>query len=332
VTNGVAEAVRIGRDVVILDTAGRLAIDEALMAEVKAISAATSPNYTFLVIDAMTGQDAVHTAKAFDETLALDGVILTKLDGDARGGAALSVKYVLGKPIAFASTGERLGDLDVFHPDRMADRILGMGDVLSLIEQAERTMDTAKLGESAGRMLAGQFTFDDFLEQMNQIKKMGSFGSIARLIPGMGKQLKEAAAQFDDREIARIEGMVHSMTAEERRNPDLIDRSRQARIAKGSGRSVTDVAQLLKQFKQMAKMMKSLGGGNVPQMPGMGNPLAMRKQLQAMSAASPEQLSGLLGGAPGTAATPPPWMAKSPVQGSKKGKKKGGRVTPPKGR
>ena len=333
VKNGVDEAVRIGRDVVILDTAGRLSIDEALMAEVKAISAATSPHYTFLVIDAMTGQDAVHTAKAFDETLALDGVVLTKLDGDARGGAALSVKYVLGKPIAFASTGERLGDLELFHPDRMADRILGMGDVLSLIEQAERTMDTTKLGESAGRMLAGQFTFDDFLEQMNQIKKMGSFGSIARLIPGMGKQLKEAAAQFDDREIARIEGMVHSMTAQERQNPDLIDRSRQARIARGSGRSVADVAALLKQFKQMAKMMKSLGGGGaVPQIPGMGNPLAMRKQLQAMSQASPEQLSGLLGGAPTGAMSPPPWAAQKPAGGGKKGKKKGGRVTPPKGR
>jgi len=281
----------------------------------------------------MTGQDAVHTAKAFDETLALDGVVLTKLDGDARGGAALSVKYVLGKPIAFASTGERLSDLELFHPDRMADRILGMGDVLSLIEQAERTMDTAKLGESAGRMLAGQFTFDDFLEQMNQIKKMGSFGSIARLIPGMGKQLKEAANQFDDREIARIEGMVHSMTTKERQNPDLIDRSRQTRIAKGSGRSVADVAALIKQFKQMAKMMKSLGGGGaMPQIPGMGNPLAMRKQLQAMSQANPEQLSSMLGGAPTGATAPPPWVAQKASGGAKKGKKKGGRVTPPKGR
>ena len=332
-SNGVEEAFRLGRDVLILDTAGRLSIDEALMAEVAAISHATKPNYTFLVIDAMTGQDAVQTAKAFDETLALDGVVLTKLDGDARGGAALSVKYVLGKPIAFASTGEKLTDLDLFHPDRMADRILGMGDVMTLIEQAERTMDTEKVAESAGRMLAGQFSFDDFLEQINQIKKMGSFGSIARMIPGMGKQLKQAAEQFDDREIARLEGMVHSMTKEERQNPDLLDRSRQARIARGSGRSVAEVAQLIKQFKQMAKMMKSLGsGGGGPQLPGMGNPLAMRKQLAGMASADQQQLTQMLGAAPNAAASSP-WMPKPSGGGSKgKSKKKGGRVTPPKPR
>src|SRR5579872_3465190 len=188
---GVAEARRLGRDVLIVDTAGRLAIDEELMDEVRRISEAVSPHYTFLVIDAMIGQDAVTTAEAFHRSLELDGVILSKLDSDARGGAALSVKEVVGRPIVFASTGEKLSDLDLFHPDRMADRILGMGDVLTLIEQAERTMDQDVVARSADRLLSGRFTLDDFLEQLHQVQKMGSLGGILRLMPGMNKELRQ---------------------------------------------------------------------------------------------------------------------------------------------
>src|ERR1700722_559304 len=190
---GLEEARRLGRDICIIDTAGRLTIDADLMQQIRDISAATQPHYTFLVIDAMIGQDAVATAKAFHDTLELSGVILTKLDGDARGGAALSVKGVVGKPIAFASTGERLADFDLFHPDRMADRILGMGDVLSLIEQAERTMDTDEVAKSANRLMQGQFTLDDFLSQLRQVKKMGSLGGLMRLMPGMSKEMRQAA-------------------------------------------------------------------------------------------------------------------------------------------
>ena len=239
---GLAEARRLGRDVLIVDTAGRLAIDAALMDEVAQVSAVVEPDFTFLVIDAMTGQDAVATASAFHETLELDGVILTKLDGDARGGAALSVKGVVGRPIAFASTGEKLEDLEQFHPDRMADRILGMGDVLSLIEQAERTMDAEVVARSAGRMLDGSFTLDDFLEQLGQVRKMGSMGGLMKLMPGMTKEMRAAADNVDDREIDRIEAIVRSMTPAERRDPQLIDGSRRKRIAAGSGRSVTATA------------------------------------------------------------------------------------------
>src|SRR6202050_2944335 len=200
---GVEEARRLGKDVCIIDTARRLTIDADLMDEIRGISAATDPHYTFLVIDAMIGQDAVTTAKAFHETLEVSGVILTKLDGDARGGAALSVRGVVGKPIAFASTGERLADFDLFHPDRMADRILGMGDVLSLIEQAERTMDTDEVAKSASRLMSGQFPLEDFLSQLRQVKKMGSLGGLMRLMPGMNKEMREAAGQIDDGEVAR---------------------------------------------------------------------------------------------------------------------------------
>ena len=214
---GLEEARRLGRDICIIDTAGRLTIDADLMQQIKDISAATQPHYTFLVIDAMIGQDAVATAKAFHDTLELSGVILTKLDGDARGGAALSVKGVVGRPIAFASTGERLEDFDLFHPDRMADRILGMGDVLSLIEQAERTMDTDEVAKSANRLMSGQFTLDDFLSQLRQVKKMGSLGGLMRLMPGMSKDMREAAGSIDDREVGRVEAIVCSMTPAERR-------------------------------------------------------------------------------------------------------------------
>jgi signal recognition particle subunit SRP54 len=254
---GVAEANRLGRDVVIVDTAGRLAIDDALMAEVRAISEATKPDYTFFVVDAMTGQDAVQTAEAFNETLALDGVILTKVDGDARGGAALSVKQVVGKPIAFVSTGERIPDFEIFHPDRLASRILGMGDVLSLIEKAEREYDSQVAERATERLMAGQFSLEDFLEQLQQIKRIGPLQGMLGMLPGVPKDFRNA--KIDDKDVGRIEAIIKSMTPEERRGGTLIDGSRRLRIANGSGTSTAEVNNLLKQFKEMQKMMRSLG-------------------------------------------------------------------------
>jgi signal recognition particle subunit SRP54 len=254
----IAEARRTGRDVVIVDTAGRLAIDEALMDEVRRISEAVEPDYTFLVIDAMTGQDAVTTAEAFHNTLALDGVILTKLDGDARGGAALSVKEVVGRPIAFASTGEKLKDFDLFHPDRLAGRILGMGDVLTLIEKAEEVYEKDQAEEAAAKLLEGQFTFDDFLDQMQQLKKMGPLSGLLGMMPGIPKEVRNA--EIDDREIGRIEAIIRSMTPVERADPDLIDASRRTRIARGSGTDPQQVSELIKQFKEVSRMMKRMGG------------------------------------------------------------------------
>jgi len=258
-----AEARRLGRDVVIVDTAGRLSIDAELMDQVRRIEAVTTPHYTFLVVDAMTGQDAVITAENFHETLELDGVILTKLDGDARGGAALSVKEVVGRPIAFASTGEKLDDFDLFHPDRLAGRILGMGDVLTLIEQAKEHFDEAEAEEAAARLLEGKFTFEDFLDQMQQMKKMGSMNKILGMLPGVPKEIRNV--DIDDREIARLEGMIRAMTPAERREPELIDGSRRLRIANGSGTTTSEVNQLLRQFKEVQRMMKGLGVG-----PGRG--------------------------------------------------------------
>ncbi len=252
------EARETGRDVVIVDTAGRLAIDEALMEEVRQISQAVSPDYTFLVVDAMTGQDAVTVAEAFHEKLALDGVILTKLDGDARGGAALSVKEVVGRPIAFAATGEKLEDFDLFHPDRMASRILGMGDMLTLIEKAEQTFEQDEAEAAAAKMLEGQFTLDDFLDQMQQLKKMGPLGNLVGMLPGIPKEVRDV--EIDDRQIGRIEAIIKSMTTEERANPELIDASRRARIASGSGTNPNQVSDLVSQFGEMRKMMKRIGG------------------------------------------------------------------------
>ena len=260
VANGaIAEARRLGRDVVIVDTAGRLAIDEEMMQQVREISAAVSPDYTFLVIDAMLGQDAVAVAEGFHATLELDGVILTKLDGDARGGAALSVKEVVGRPIAFASTGEKLEDFDLFHPDRLAGRILGMGDMLSLIEKAEEAFDHDQAEEAAQRLMDGTFTFDDFLEQMNALRKMGPLSNIIGMLPGIPKEVRDV--EIGDREIGRIEAIVRSMTTAERINPDIIDNSRRQRIARGSGTNATDVAALISQFKEMRKMMQQMGAG-----------------------------------------------------------------------
>jgi signal recognition particle subunit SRP54 len=247
-----------GRDIVLVDTAGRLAIDAELMDEVRQISDAVDPDYTFLVIDAMTGQDAVTTAEAFHQTLALDGVILTKLDGDARGGAALSVKEVVGRPIAFASTGEKLADFDLFHPDRLAGRILGMGDMLTLIEKAEEVYEQEEAEAAATKLLEGQFTLEDFLEQMQQIKKMGPLSGLVSMLPGVPKELKNA--EIDDREIARLEAIIRSMTAAERADPDSIDASRRNRIAAGSGAQPAQVSELLKQFREVSKMMKRMGG------------------------------------------------------------------------
>jgi len=255
----VAEARRLGRDVVIVDTAGRLAIDEELMAQVRDISAAVEPDYTFLVIDAMLGQDAVTVAEGFHASLELDGVILTKLDGDARGGAALSVKEVVGRPIAFASTGEKLEDFDLFHPDRLAGRILGMGDMLSLIEKAEEAFDAEQSEIAAQRLMEGTFTFDDFLEQMNAIRKMGPLSNIIGMLPGIPKEVRDV--EIGDKEVGRVEAIIRSMTVAERTNPDLIDTSRRQRIARGSGTNPTEVAQLITQFKEMRKMMQQMGGG-----------------------------------------------------------------------
>jgi signal recognition particle subunit SRP54 len=260
------EAQRLGRDVLIVDTAGRLAIDEELMDEVRLISEAVQPNYTFLVVDAMTGQDAVTVAESFHQTLDLDGVILTKLDGDARGGAALSVKEVVGRPIAFASVGEKLADFEPFYPDRMAGRILGMGDVLTLIEKAEQVYDQDSAAKAAAKLQEGDFTLEDFLDQMQQIKKMGPLSGIVGMLPGIPKELKNA--NISDNELSRVEAIIHSMTLEERRQPALINGSRRLRIATGSGTTTSEVNLLLKQFKEMQRMMKQMTG-----MPGMGRRL-----------------------------------------------------------
>jgi signal recognition particle subunit SRP54 len=260
---GLEEARRLGKDILIVDTAGRLAIDEEMMQQVADISRVVIPKYTFLVVDAMTGQDAVSVAKAFDERLAIDGVILSKLDGDARGGAALSVKTVIGKPIAFAATGERIDAFEQFHPDRMAGRILGMGDVLTLIEQAEKVFEADKAEETAARMLEGQFTLEDFLEQLQQLKKMGPLSGIMGMLPGMPKEMKDA--QVGDDQVKLTEAIIRSMTPHERRSPEIINGSRRTRIATGSGTQVADVNKLIKQFTEMQKMMKKMGGLAKPQ-------------------------------------------------------------------
>ena len=255
---GLEEARRLGRDVLIVDTAGRLSIDAEMMEQVRQISEAVQPDYTFLVIDAMTGQDAVSVAESFHATLAIDGVIMSKLDGDARGGAALSVKEVIGRPIAFASTGEKLNEFEQFHPDRMAGRILGMGDMLSLIEQAEQVFEKDQAEAAAEKMMEGEFTLDDFLEQMQALKKMGPLGNLLGMMPGMPKELK--GAEIGDDQLKPVEAIIRSMTLQERRKPEVINGSRRTRIANGSGTTVGDVNRLVKQFSEMQKMMKKMGG------------------------------------------------------------------------
>ena len=252
----VAHARDYGYDFVILDTAGRLHIDDELMAELKRITEAVEVNDILLVIDSMVGQDAVNIAKAFNDILEIDGVILTKLDGDTRGGAALSVRAVTGKPIMFVGVGEKLDELDEFHPDRMASRILGMGDVLSLIERVESEMDQKKAEEAARKLEENRFDMNDLLEQFRQIKKMGSLKSILSMLPGMDKQLRDV--DIDDRQLLRIEAIIKSMTKKEREKPDIINASRRRRIAAGSGMRVEDVNKLLRQYEQMKKMFKQM--------------------------------------------------------------------------
>ncbi len=251
-------------NVVIVDTAGRLSVDEAMMTEIGNLKSELKPQEILFVVDAMTGQDAVNTAKAFNDKLDFDGVVLTKLDGDTRGGAALSIKSVVNKPIKFVSTGEKMDALDVFHPDRMANRILGMGDIVSFVERAQNTFDEQEAADLQKKMRKNQFDFDDFLKQLNQIKKMGNIKDLMGMIPGVGKAIKDV--DIDDDSFTGIEAIIHSMTAEERQNPQILNGSRKDRIAKGSGSSAAEVNKLVKQFDEMKKMMKVMnaGGGKRP--------------------------------------------------------------------
>jgi len=256
---GIAEAKSQGKNVVIIDTAGRLAVDEEMMKEIAAIHSAIKPSETLFVVDSMTGQDAVNTAKAFNDRLNFDGVILTKLDGDTRGGAALSIRSVVDKPIKFIGTGEKMEAIDVFHPDRMADRILGMGDVVSLVERAQEQFDLEEARKIQKKIAKDTFGFDDFLGQIQQIKKMGNMKDLMGMIPGMSKMTQQVA--IDDDAFKHVEAIIHSMTPAERSQPKLLNTSRKNRIAKGSGRSIQEVNQLIKQFEQMSKMMKMMQGG-----------------------------------------------------------------------
>jgi signal recognition particle subunit SRP54 len=251
-----------GKDVLIIDTSGRLHVDQELMAELANIKKAVKPHDVLLVVDAMTGQDAVNVAEQFAEVVQFDGVVMTKLDGDARGGAALSVKAITGKPILFASTGEKLDQFERFHPDRMAQRILGMGDVMTLIEKAETAYDQDQAAELERKLRKQEFGLDDFLEQMRQVRRLGPLQSLIGMIPGMGNQLK--GAKIDEREFDRIQAIILSMTPQERRHPELIKGSRRLRIAKGSGTNVQAVKALIKQFEQMRKVMRQVAQGRMP--------------------------------------------------------------------
>ena len=272
---GIAEAKKNGNNIVIVDTAGRLAIDEEMMNEIAAVKTATQPQEILFVVDAMTGQDAVNTAKAFNDRLDFTGVVLTKLDGDTRGGAALSIKSVVNKPIKFIGTGEKMEALDVFHPDRMASRILGMGDVISLVERAQMSFDEKEQAELQKKIRKNTFDFNDFLNQIQQIKKMGNMKDVMGMIPGVGKAIKDV--DIDDDAFKPVEAIIRSMTAYERENPDSIVTSRRNRIAKGSGTNITEVNKLIKQFEDMRKVMKQFSNPaaaakmmrNMPQMPGM---------------------------------------------------------------
>ena len=271
---GIQHAKAKGYDTVIVDTAGRLAVDEELMREIAAIKEACQPDETLFVVDAMTGQDAVNTAKEFNDRLDFDGVVLTKLDGDTRGGAALSIRTVVDKPIKFVGTGEKMEALDVFHPDRMADRILGMGDIVSLVERAQAQYDEEEAKKLQRKIQKNQFDFDDFLGQIQQIKKMGNLKELASMIPGVGKALKDI--DIDDNAFKGIEAIIQSMTPKERKHPEILNQSRKNRIAKGSGTTLQEVNRLVKQFDQTRKMMKMVTGskmgkmmGKMPMMPGM---------------------------------------------------------------
>ena len=257
--NSLNFAKKQGCDTIIIDTAGRLAIDDVLMKEIENIHSAVKPSETLFVVDSMTGQDAVNTAKAFNEILNFDGVVLTKLDGDSRGGAALSIKTIVNKPIKFIGTGEKMSALDVFHPDRMADRILGMGDVVSLVERAQEQFDIEQAKKINKKIAKNKFGFDDFLSQIQQVKKMGDMKDLAKMIPGIGNKMKDV--DIDESSFKNIEVIISSMTTKEKQNPNILDHSRKIRIAKGSGRGMDEVNQLIKQFNQMNKMMKMMQGG-----------------------------------------------------------------------
>ncbi|MDY4513340.1 MAG: signal recognition particle protein [Paludibacteraceae bacterium] len=263
--NAIRQAKRDGKDVVIIDTAGRLAVDEQMMNEIEAIKKAVTPHEILFVVDAMTGQDAVNTAKEFNDRLDFDGVVLTKLDGDTRGGAALSIRTVVNKPIKFIGTGEKMEAIDLFHPARMADRILGMGDIVSLVERAQEQYDEAEARRLSKKIAKNKFDFDDFMGQLQQIKKMGNLKEIASMIPGVGKALKNI--DIDDNAFVGIEAIIQSMTPAERANPALLNGSRKNRIAKGSGRGIVEVNRLIKQFDQMSKMMRLAQQHKLPMMP-----------------------------------------------------------------
>lgn len=273
--NAIREARAKGNDVVIIDTAGRLAIDEQMMDEIAALKQAVNPDETLFVVDAMTGQDAVNTAKEFNDRLDFDGVVLTKLDGDTRGGAALSIRTVVTKPIKFVGTGEKMEAIDVFHPDRMADRILGMGDIVSLVERAQEQFDEKQAKELEKKIRKNQFDFSDFLNQIQQIKKMGNLKDLAAMIPGLGSKVKDI--DIDDSVLKSIEAIINSMTPKERSNPKIINQSRRMRIAKGSGTTLQDVNRLMKQFDQMRTMMKLVTGTSNSKMMQMANAMRQMK-------------------------------------------------------
>jgi signal recognition particle subunit SRP54 len=268
VQNAIKEAKSKNKNVIIIDTAGRLAVDEVMMNEVANIKNAINPQEILFVVDSMTGQDAVNTAAAFNERLDFSGVVLTKLDGDTRGGAALSIKYTVNKPIKFVSSGEKMDTLDVFYPDRMAQRILGMGDIVSLVERAQEQFDSAEAAKLEKKIRKNQFDFEDFKTQLQQIKKMGNLKDLMGMIPGVGKQIKDA--DINDDAFKGIEAMINSMTLQERRNPDIISPSRKTRIAKGSGKDIVELNKFLKQFEQMKGMMKTMNKMPMGNMPGMG--------------------------------------------------------------
>ena len=263
--NAIVEAKKQNCDVVIVDTAGRLAIDEEMMNEITKVRDAISPNETLFVVDSMTGQDAVNTAKAFNDRLNFDGVVLTKLDGDTRGGAALSIKYTVGKPIKFVSMGEKLDTLDVFYPERMAQRILGMGDIVSLVERAQEQFDEVEAKRIEAKIKKNKFDYNDFISQMEQIKKMGDIKSLLNMIPGLGKAMKDV--DIDNSAYTKIECIIQSMTPKERANPELMNLSRKKRIARGAGKTIDDINQFVKQFEQMSKMMHQFSTGKMPMMP-----------------------------------------------------------------
>ena len=274
-SNAIAYAKKTGKKTVVVDTAGRLAVDDAMMQEIEQLKKALNPSETLFVVDSMTGQDAVNTAKTFDDRLNFDGVVLTKLDGDTRGGAAISIRHVVNKPIKFISTGEKMENLDVFHPDRMAQRILGMGDVISLVERAQQSFDEDEAKRLNAKIRQNNFNFDDFLSQLEQVKKMGNIKDLMGMIPGMGKAMK--GLDIDDDSFKPVEAIIRSMTPKERQNPDIIDGRRRKRLADGSGRNITEVNNLMKQFEDMRKMMKQMNkmGGAKAAMgkmmpPGMG--------------------------------------------------------------